>query len=101
MPGSIDLHGHFEDPGHTEREDFHTGTMAAAAGGGTGVFEHPLTYPPTTTVELYREKREMAGTKVVTDFGLGGALTPISPDEMEGQWGAGGPGSKRCRATSR
>src|SRR6185437_3042326 len=55
MAGAIDLHGHFEDPGHTEREDFRTGTMAAAAGGVTGVFEHPLTYPPTLTVDLYRE----------------------------------------------
>jgi allantoinase len=100
MAGSIDLHGHFEDPGHTEREDFHTGTMAAAAGGVTGVFEHPLTYPPTTTVELYREKREMAGTKVVIDFGLWGALTPISLDQMEGQWGEGAPGFKAFMADS-
>ncbi len=100
MPGAIDLHGHFEDPGHTEREDFHTGTMAAAGGGVTGVFEHPLTYPPTTTVQLYREKREMAGTKVVIDFGLWGALTPISLDEMEGQWGEGAPGFKAFMADS-
>jgi dihydroorotase-like cyclic amidohydrolase len=80
-------HGHFEDPGHTGREDFHTGTMAAAAGGVTSVFEQPLTYPPTTTVQLYRDKREMAGTKVVIDFRLWDALTPISLDQMEGQWG--------------
>jgi allantoinase len=100
MPGSIDLHGHFEDPGHTEREDFHTGTMAAAAGGVTGVFEHPLTYPPTTTVQLYRDKREMAGAKVVIDFGLWGALTPISLDQMEGQWGEGAPGFKAFMADS-
>jgi len=100
MPGSIDLHGHFEDPGHTEREDFHTGTMAAAAGGVTSVFEHPLTYPPTTTVQLYRDKREMAGTKVVIDFGLWGALTPISLDQMEGQWGEGAPGFKAFMADS-
>src|SRR5439155_8493676 len=33
MPGAIDMHAHFEDPGHTEREDFTTGTMSAAAGG--------------------------------------------------------------------
>lgn len=100
MAGSIDLHGHFEDPGHTEREDFHTGTMAAAAGGVTGVFEHPLTYPPTTTVELYRAKREMAGEKVVIDFGLWGALTPISLDEMAGQWSEGAPGFKAFMADS-
>jgi allantoinase len=100
MAGSIDLHGHFEDPGHTEREDFHTGTMAAAAGGVTGVFEHPLTYPPTTTVELYRDKRDMAGTKAVIDFGLWGALTPISLDQMEGQWREGAAGFKAFMADS-
>src|SRR5438067_767936 len=41
MPGAIDTHAHFEDPGHTEREDFTTGTMSAAAGGITTVLEHP------------------------------------------------------------
>ena len=92
FPGGIDPHAHFEDPGHTEREDFTTGTMAAAAGGFTTVIEHPLTYPPVTTAELYREKREMATEKVVIDFGLWGALTGPSLPEMRGQWeeGAGG-----------
>src|SRR6478736_5352870 len=85
MPGAIDMHAHFEDPGHTEREDFTTGTMAAAAGGITTVFEHPLTYPPVTTAELYREKREMARRKVVIDFGLWGALTAPSIPEIAGQ----------------
>ncbi len=82
MPGAIDMHAHFEDPGHTEREDFTTGTMSAAAGGFTTVMEHPLTYPPVTTAELYREKREMAREKVVVDFGLWGALTAPSLPEI-------------------
>ena len=56
LPGAIDMHTHFEDPGHTEREDFTTGTMAAAAGGVTTVFEHPLTYPAVTTTQLYVSK---------------------------------------------
>ncbi len=98
LPGAVDLHGHFEDPGHTEREDFRTGTMAAAAGGVTSVFEHPLTYPPTTTVELYRDKRDMAGAKAVIDFGLWGALTPVSLGQMEGQWREGAPGFKAFMA---
>ena len=55
LPGAVDPHAHFEDPGHTEREDFTTGTSAAAAGGITTVVEHPLTYPPVTTVTLYRD----------------------------------------------
>jgi allantoinase len=92
MPGAIDMHAHFEDPGHTEREDFTTGTMSAAAGGITTVMEHPLTYPPVTTAELYRQKREMARQKVVVDFGLWGALTAPSIPEIASQWreGAGG-----------
>jgi allantoinase len=94
MPGAIDMHAHFEDPGHTEREDFTTGTMAAAAGGFTTVMEHPLTYPPVTTAELYREKREMARRKVVVDFGLWGALTAPSLPEIAGQWQEGAPGFK-------
>jgi allantoinase len=94
MPGAIDPHAHFEDPGHTEREDFTTGTMAAAAGGITTVIEHPLTYPPVTTAALYREKREMAKAKVVVDFGLWGALTPPSLPEMREQWREGALGFK-------
>lgn len=94
LPGAIDPHAHFEDPGHTEREDFTTGTMAAAAGGITTVIEHPLTYPPVTTVDLYREKREMARAKVVIDFGLWGALTAPSLPHIEGQWREGAAGFK-------
>lgn len=89
FPGAVDPHAHFEDPGHTEREDFTTGTSAAAAGGITTVIEHPLTYPPVTTVDLYREKREMARRKVIIDFGLWGALTRPSLEHMEGQWREG------------
>jgi allantoinase len=94
LPGAIDPHAHFEDPGHTEREDFTTGTMAAAAGGFTTVFEHPLTYPPVTTTELYREKREMARGKAVVDFGLWGALTEPSLAHMRRQWDEGALGFK-------
>ncbi len=94
MPGAIDTHAHFEDPGHTEREDFTTGTMSAAAGGITTVLEHPLTYPPVTTAQLYREKREMARQKVVVDFGLWGALTAPSIPEIAGQWREGAAGFK-------
>ena len=94
LPGAVDPHAHFEDPGHTEREDFTTGTMAAAAGGITTVVEHPLTYPPVTTVTLYRDKREMARRKVVIDFGLWGALTQPSLEHMDGQWREGAAGFK-------
>ena len=94
LPGAIDPHAHFEDPGHTEREDFTTGTMSAAAGGITTVIEHPLTYPPVTTAQLYIEKREMAKRKVVVDFGLWGALTEPSIPEIAAQWREGAAGFK-------
>ena len=94
MPGAIDTHAHFEDPGHTEREDFTTGTMSAAAGGFTTIIEHPLTYPPVTTAALYREKRDMASEKVVVDFGLWGALTAPSIPEIAGQHREGAAGFK-------
>jgi allantoinase len=51
----------------------------------TTIMEHPLTYPPVTTRELYVEKREMAKRKVVIDFGLWGALTAPSIPEIAGQ----------------
>src|SRR5215510_1145861 len=94
LPGAIDMHSHFEDPGHTEREDFTTGTRSAAAGGFTTVIEHPLTYPPVTTVDLFRSKRDMAEQKVVTDFGLWGALTAPSLPHIEGQHAEGALGFK-------
>jgi allantoinase len=94
FPGGVDPHVHFEDPGHTEREDFSSGTMAAAAGGVTTLFEHPLSYPPTTTADLYRQKREMAKEKVIVDFGLWGALTGPALGEIRGQWEEGAYGFK-------
>src|ERR1700744_2635549 len=47
FPGGVDPHVHFNDPGYTAGEDFHTGSMSAAAGGITTVFEMPLTDPLT------------------------------------------------------
>src|SRR5687767_146122 len=54
LPGAIDGHVHFEEPGNTDREDFATGTRAAAAGGITTVIDHPLTIPATTTGPIFR-----------------------------------------------
>ena len=46
IPGMVDDHVHMMDPGHTEREDFTTGTQASARGGATTVIEHHRTLPP-------------------------------------------------------
>ena len=45
MPGAIDLHIHFRDPGLTYKEDFSTGSQAAAAGGVTTIFDMPNNEP--------------------------------------------------------
>lgn len=69
LPGLIDPHVHFRDPGMTQKEDFYTGSKAAAAGGVTTFLDMPNTVPPTTTKKLLNEKRELAKRSVV-DFGF-------------------------------
>ncbi len=74
LPGLIDTHSHLRDPGFTYKEDYETGTKAAAAGGVTVTIDMPNTNPPTNTVERFKEKRQTAETKAVVDFGhLAGA----------------------------
>lgn len=60
LPGAIDIHVHFRDPGHPEKEDFDSGTQAALAGGTTTVFDMPNTKPSTVDLESLNVKREAA-----------------------------------------
>lgn len=69
IPGLIDTHAHFRDPGYTHKEDFYHGTIAAAAGGVTTVFDMPNVDPPTTTVERLKAHLDNAQSKSVIDFG--------------------------------
>lgn len=69
LPGIIDPHVHFREPGLTHKEDFRTGSFAAAAGGVTSVLDMPNTKPPTLTNDLLSEKRELA-KKSVVNFGF-------------------------------
>jgi dihydroorotase len=70
LPGAIDVHVHFRDPGYPHKEDFASGTAAAAFGGVTTVFDMPNTIPPVGTPELLAAKHEMAAKKAHVDFGL-------------------------------
>lgn len=70
LPGAIDDHVHFRDPGYPHKEDFASGTMAAAFGGVTTVFDMPNTIPPTGTPEILAAKLAMAAEKAHVDFGL-------------------------------
>src|SRR4051794_40031603 len=56
LPGAIDVHVHFRDPGYPHKEDFASGTAAAAFGGVTTVFDMPNTIPPTDTAEILAAK---------------------------------------------
>lgn len=70
LPGLIDSHVHFRDPGFPEKETFRSGSEAAAAGGFTTVLDMPNTNPPTDTKKAFLEKLEIARKKSVVDFGL-------------------------------
>ncbi|HKZ64577.1 MAG TPA: dihydroorotase [Thermoplasmata archaeon] len=74
LPGGVDLHVHFREPGMTEAEDFSTGTMAAAIGGVTAVFDMPNTKPPVTSRAAFEDKVRAVRRKANVDFGLYGAL---------------------------
>lgn len=60
LPGVIDDQVHFREPGLTHKEDIHTGSKAAVAGGITTFMEMPNTNPQTTTIEKLEEKFEIA-----------------------------------------
>lgn len=69
LPGIIDLHAHTREPGYTHKEDFFTASQAAAAGGVTTWVDMPNVEPPTTTVELFQEKKARAEKASLVDFG--------------------------------
>ncbi|MDA4114214.1 MAG: amidohydrolase family protein, partial [Thaumarchaeota archaeon] len=83
LPGVIDVHVHLRDPGMTYKEDFGTGTAAAAAGGVTCVFDMPNNSPPTMDVGSLNAKKEAARTKAIVDYGLYGLLTVGSLKEID------------------
>jgi dihydroorotase len=65
VPGIIDCHVHFREPGLTHKEDFLSGSIAAAKGGITTILDMPNTIPPTTTVAALSEKRKLAEKSIV------------------------------------
>jgi dihydroorotase len=70
LPGFIDPHIHFRDPGLTQKEDFRTGSQAAANGGFTTVIDMPNTLPKTNTYKALKEKIKIAEKKSVVNFEL-------------------------------
>lgn len=70
LPAGIDIHVHFREPGFTQKEDFYSGTKAAACGGITCIFDMPNNLPPTADLNDYEEKLSIVGRKANVDFGL-------------------------------
>src|SRR5438270_7743068 len=78
LPGVIDGHVHFREPGMEYKEDFGSGSRAAVMGGITTVLDMPNTLPPTSTAELVAAKRALAESKSYCDFGLYGLVVDDS-----------------------
>ena len=88
MPGMVDAHVHFMDPGDTSREDFPTGSGAAARAGVTTVIEHTHAHPVRTAEDLEAKREHVEGRSVV-DFGLAAHAWPDRLDGIDGVIGAG------------
>ena len=70
LPGIIDDHVHFREPGLTEKADIDTESRAAAAGGVTTYFDMPNTVPQTTTLEALEGKFALAAKKSHVNYGF-------------------------------
>jgi dihydroorotase len=82
LPGMIDAHVHFRQPGFGHKETWATGSRSAAAGGVTAVVDQPNTDPPTVTGAAFDEKAEYASDSVV-DWGINGGVTADwDPDSL-------------------
>jgi len=75
LPAAIDVHVHFRDPGMTKKEDFYTGTRAAAHGGVSCILDMPNTQPPTITNDFLDKKISIAKKKACIDYGLYAGIT--------------------------
>jgi len=84
LPGAIDSHVHFNEPGRQEWEGFETGSKSAAAGGVTTVIDMPLNSSPCTIDRTALEQKiEIGEKKSIVDFGLWGGATPDNLDTLE------------------
>jgi dihydroorotase (multifunctional complex type) len=88
LPGAIDGHVHFQDPGDTSREDFIAGSSAAAVGGVTTVIEHTHSDPVRSPAFL-REKIEHLRHRSLVDFGLAAHAWPDQIGQHAELWRAG------------
>lgn len=86
IPGVIDGHVHFHDPGLTEREDLIHGSMAAAVGGITTAISHPMNIPPTVDKESFNAVMESYINRSYIDYAIHGGGTSKNTDIIEEFW---------------
>jgi len=83
LPGVVDAHVHFNEPGRTEWEGFLRGTAAAAAGGVTTVADMPLNcHPPTLDVRALAIKRGAVAEHARVDYAFWGGVVPQSLEHL-------------------
>ena len=70
LPGLIDTHVHFREPGYTHKGTFYTESRAALAGGVTTAFDMPNTSPPITTLDRWQAKQHALAGRSWVNFGL-------------------------------
>jgi len=101
LPGLVDGHAHFNEPGRAHWEGYRTGTMAAAAGGVTTVLEMPLnSTPPTTNHERLAEKRRVVQGEAVIDYAQWGGLVDNNLADLAGMHAEGVIGFKAFASNS-
>jgi allantoinase len=88
MPGMVDQHVHFMDPGDTAREDFPHGSAAAALGGVTTVIEHTHSSPVMAVNDLHAKIAHLEHRSLV-DFGLIAHVFPHTIEHVPDLWDAG------------
>ena len=82
IPGIIDPQVHFREPGADHKEDLHSGSCAAAAGGVTSFLDMPNNNPPVTTIKRMAEKKQLAAEKSVVNYGFFIGATPDNLEEL-------------------
>lgn len=82
LPGIIDTHVHFRDPGYPEKADFATESRAAIAGGVTSVIDMPNTNPQTTSLHQLEEKEKIAAQKSAVNYAFMLGATNDNIDDL-------------------
>jgi dihydroorotase len=82
LPGVIDTHVHFREPGFEYKENMKTGSASAVLGGVTSVFEMPNNNPPTTSRATLKEKLDRADTSMHCDYAFYIGATSDNIDEL-------------------